>query len=261
MSRSALVTGAAQGIGAAIAMGLARKGFNIGLADLAFQEAQANKVIEQIKSKNSDVKCVFIPCDVSKREQVFNAVKETEAQLGSFDVIVSNAGVAPVKPILDYTELESLKIWSINVNGVLWGIQAASESFIRNKHPRGKIINACSIAGFNELSFLALYGASKFAVRSLTLTLAKELAKHNIRVNAFCPGIVDTPMWDQIDATICKETGLARGVPTKGYTDNIALGRMEKPEDIVGLVNFLAGEDSDYMTGQSIIVDGGMIAA
>ncbi len=144
------------------------------------------------------------------------------------------------------------------MHGVLWGIQAAGRKFKALKQ-KGKIINACSIAGHEGFALLGVYSATKFAVRALTQAAAKELASAGITVNAYCPGVVGTDMWVEIDKRMAEITGADVGATYKKYVEGIALGRAETPEDVAGLVAYLAGPDADYMTGQSPLIDGGIV--
>jgi meso-butanediol dehydrogenase/(S,S)-butanediol dehydrogenase/diacetyl reductase len=196
--------------------------------------------------------------DISQRDQVYAAIDHAEEALGGFDIIVNNAGIAQVQPLADVTPEEVDRIMRINVQGTLWGIQAAAKKFI-DRQQKGKIINACSIAGHDGFALLGVYSATKFAVRALTQTAAKEYASRGITVNAYCPGIVGTGMWEEIDRRFSDITGAPLGETYKKYVEGIALGRAETPEDVAGLVAYLAGPDSDYVTGQAILIDGGLV--
>ena len=253
-TRVALVTGAGQGIGAAIARRLAQDGFAVAVRDYNAQTAQ--QVADQIVSAGGNA--IALQADVAQREQVFGAVEEARQRLGGFDVIVNNAGVAPSTPIAEITEEVVDKVYNINVKGVIWGIQAAVQAFATEGHG-GKIINACSQAGHTGNPELAVYSSSKFAVRGLTQTAARDLAAAGITVNAFCPGIVKTPMWEAIDRQISAAAGQPEGYGTQEFAKRITLGRLSEPEDVAACVAFLAGPDSDYMTGQSLLIDGGMV--
>ena len=256
MSKVALVTGAGQGIGEAIALQLAKDGFDIAVADLEFQREKAEVVIAKISETGQ--KAIFVPLDVSDKDQVFQAVETTAAELGGFDVIVNNAGIAQVKPLLEATPEDVDKIFKINVNGVLYGIQAAATKF-EELGVKGKIISAASIAAVKGFPVLGIYSATKFAVRGLTQAAAQELAPKGITVNAYAPGIVLTPMWDQIDAELSKINGKPLGQNLKENIDGIALGRGETPQDVANIVSFFASEKSDYVTGQTLLVDGGIL--
>ncbi|MDA2891698.1 acetoin reductase [Mycolicibacterium sp. BiH015] len=255
----ALVTGAARGIGRGIALRLARDGADVALVDVrpeGLDEVAA--AIAGIGSKST----TFV-ADVSDRGQVFAAVEHAASALGGFDIMVNNAGIAMVGPIEDVTPAQVEKLWAININGVLWGIQAAVAKFktLKNKE-QGKIsriINASSIAGHDGFAMLGPYSASKFAVRALTQAAAKEHAVDGITVNAYCPGVVGTDMWVEIDKRFAELTGAAEGETYDKFVGGIALGRAETPDDVAGFVSYLAGPDADYMTGQSGLIDGGLV--
>ncbi|WP_237153877.1 acetoin reductase [Oryzibacter oryziterrae] len=250
----ALVTGAGQGIGRGIALRLAREGADVALVDI--KEDKLVAVAREIATIGR--KATVFMADVSLRDSVFAAVNHAERALGGFDIMVNNAGIAQVKPISDVTADELDQIMRINVGGVLWGIQAAARKFLERRQP-GKIINASSIAGHDGFALLGVYSATKFAVRALTQAAAREFAADGITVNAYCPGVVGTDMWVEIDKRMSLLTGAGIGETYKKYVGGIALGRAETPEDVAGLVAFLAGPDADYMTGQAPLIDGGLV--
>lgn len=254
--KTALVTGAAQGIGKSIALQLAKDGYQVAITDLPFQKEKALETVKLIEKIGSN--SIFIPTDSSKRDQVFQAVDTTFNKLGGFNTIINNAGIAQISPIVDIQPDELSKISDINIGGTIWGIQAAVKKFEELNQP-GKIINAGSIASHQGFGVLGLYSASKFAVRAITQAAAKELASRQITVNAYCPGIVLTPMWDLIDAKMGEYTGVPKGETLKKYIEGIALGRGEEPQDVANLVSFLASEKANYITGQSYLVDGGLV--
>ncbi|HEY1846601.1 MAG TPA: (S)-acetoin forming diacetyl reductase [Buttiauxella sp.] len=254
MKKVAFVTGAGQGIGKAIALRLANDGFAVAVAD--FNSTTAKEVAEQINRGGGSALDVTV--DVSSREQVFAAVEKARLALGDFNVLVNNAGVAPSTPIEEITPEIVDKVYDINVKGVIWGMQAAIKAFRAQGHG-GKIINACSQAGHTGNPELAVYSSSKFAVRGLTQTAARDLAPQGITVNAYCPGIVKTPMWEEIDRQVSEAAGKPVGYGTAEFAKRITLGRLSEPEDVAACVAYLAGPDSDYMTGQSLLIDGGMV--
>ncbi|KAB1662226.1 acetoin reductase [Pseudoclavibacter chungangensis] len=255
-TRVALVTGSGQGIGRGIALKLASDGFDIAVADLPFQEEKAAGVVKEIEALGR--KAFFTPVDVSDKTQIEAAVAATVDTLGGFDVIVNNAGIAQIKPFLDITEEDLDKIFKINVNSVVFGTQAAAKSFIE-RGVKGRIISAASIASIKGFPILGAYSASKFAVRGFTQVAAQELAPKGITVNAYAPGIVGTGMWDLIDKELSKINGKPVGQNLKENVDSIALGRIETPDDVAGVVSFFASENADYVTGQVLLVDGGML--
>ncbi len=208
-------------------------------------------------------KATTFVADVSDREQVFAAVEHAASALGGLDIMVNNAGIALVGPITDVTPAELKKLWAVNVDGVLWGIQAAVAQFKelgnKEKGKISKIINASSIAGHDGFAMLGPYSATKFAVRALTQAAAKEHAADGITVNAYCPGVVGTDMWVEIDKRFAELTGADEGETYEKFVGGIALGRAETPDDVAGFVSYLAGPDSDYMTGQAGLIDGGLV--
>ena len=257
--RVALVTGAARGIGRGIALRLARDGAAVALVDTRTDG------IENVAGEIAEIgsKATTFVADVSDREQVFAAVDHAAAALGGFDIMVNNAGIALVGPVGEVTPEEANRVWAINVNGVLWGIQAAVAKFKELDNQQegkiSKIINASSIAGHDGFGMLGVYSASKFAVRALTQAAAKEHAADGITVNAYCPGVVGTDMWVEIDKRFAELTGAAEGETYDKFVGGIALGRAETPEDVAGFVSYLAGTDADYMTGQAGLIDGGLV--
>jgi meso-butanediol dehydrogenase/(S,S)-butanediol dehydrogenase/diacetyl reductase len=249
----AMITGGGQGIGEAICKRLAKDGFAISVADI--NEENAGKVAESINQNGG--KAIAIWVDVADRESVFAAVEKTASELGGFNVIVNNAGVGPMTPIDTITPEQFDRVYRINVAGVLWGIQAASKKFKELGHG-GKIINATSQAGVVGNPGLALYSGTKFAIRGITQVAARDLAEQGITANAYAPGIVKTPMMFGIAHEVGQQAGESDEWGMQTFTKNIALGRLSEPEEVAAGVSFLAGPDSDCMTGQTLIVDGGM---
>lgn len=249
-----VVTGGGRGIGRGIALRLAADGHAVAINDVNKDGAEA--VAAEITEAGG--RAIAVPADVTDRAAVFAMVDRVAAELGSVDVMVANAGIAQVKPLLEVTPEDLQTIFSVNVFGVVYCLQAAAEKMIE-QGTGGKIINAASIAGHNGFDLLGHYSATKFAVRALTQAAAKELAKHRITVNAYCPGIVGTDMWDLIDEKLGAYLGTAKGEALANYSQLIALGRVQTPDDVAGFVSYLASKDSDYMTGQSVMIDGGIV--
>ncbi|MCV3325308.1 (S)-acetoin forming diacetyl reductase [Pediococcus pentosaceus] len=252
-TKVALVTGAGQGIGAAIATRLANDGFAVAVADMNTETA--NKVAEKINSNGG--RALPIVVNVAERDNVFEAVRTTIQKLGGLDMLVNNAGLGPTTPIDTITPEQFGKVYHVNVGGVLWGIQAATEAFKKLGHG-GKIINATSQAGVVGNPNLALYSGTKFAVRGITQVAARDLADFGITVNAYAPGIVRTPMMMDIAHEVGQNAGKDDEWGMQQFAKDITLKRLSEPEDVAAAVSFLAGPDSNYVTGQTIIVDGGM---
>jgi meso-butanediol dehydrogenase/(S,S)-butanediol dehydrogenase/diacetyl reductase len=216
----------------------------------------AQSVADKIEAAGG--RACMVEVNVSDRDSVFEAVKEAASRLGGLDVIINNAGVAPITPIEDITPEIYRRTFDINVGGVLWGIQAAVRTFKELGHG-GKIINACSQAGQVGNPELAVYSGSKFAVRGITQTAARDLASLGITVNAYCPGIVNTPMMQKVAKELADNAGETPEWGMEQFAKNITLKRVSEPSDVAACVAFLAGPDSDYMTGQAVIIDGGMV--
>ncbi len=209
------------------------------------------------KINSNGGRALSIVVNVAERDNVFEAVRTTIQELGGLDVLVNNAGLGPTTPIDTITPEQFDKVYHVNVGGVLWGIQAATEAFKKLGHG-GKIINATSQAGVVGKPNLALYSGTKFAVRGITQVAARDLADFGITVNAYAPGIVRTPMMMDIAHEVGQNAGKDDEWGMQQFAKDITLKRLSEPEDVAAAVSFLAGPDSNYVTGQTIIVDGGM---
>jgi meso-butanediol dehydrogenase/(S,S)-butanediol dehydrogenase/diacetyl reductase len=256
--RTALVTGGARGIGRGIALRLAADGLDVALADLPGMREQAEEVAKEVRALG--VRSTVIDVDVSDPADVDAMVAATAAELDRLDVMVANAGVAHVATLLDVTPEEFDSLMAVNLRGVFLCYTAAARQMIEQGHG-GKIIGAASIAAHKGFAMLGTYSASKWAVRGLTQAAAQEWAQHGITVNAYCPGIVGTKMWDYIDEKIAEAQGMKKGEAIAQFSQLITLGRVETPEDVAAYVSYLASKDSDYMTGQSVMIDGGVLFA
>lgn len=253
--RVAVITGGAAGLGKGIATRLAADGLAVVLSDIdADMLTAARKAFEAAGHAVETFQG-----DVSKREDQQALVAKAVEAFGRLDVFVNNAGIEQVKPLDEVGPDDLDRIFRINVHGVLYGMQAAAAQMRKQDDGIGKIINACSIAGHESYEMLGIYCATKHVVRSLTQTGAKEYARDGITVNAYCPGVAGTAMWDRIDEAMSHYLGTAPGEAFEKFAAGILLGRTQEPEDVANLVSFLASPDSDYITGQAIITDGGMV--
>lgn len=250
----AYVTGGGQGIGAAICKRLSQDGYAIAVADLNLENAES--VATEIN--NMGGKAVALKVNVADRDEVFKSIDKTVELLGDFNVIVNNAGVANRSPIEEITAKSFEFMFNINVAGVLWGMQAAALKMKELGHG-GRIISASSRAGIEANGGACLYGASKFAVRGLTQSFAKDLAPYDILVSCYAPGIVETPMMLDVAHKTAVEHNETDEWGMKQFVTGVAQGRAAKPEEIAAAVSFLAGPDSSIFVGQTLVVDGGMV--
>lgn len=253
--RVAVVTGAARGIGRSIAERLAQDGLHVAVADLESMRSELDEVARGIQQFG--VNSIAVTTDVTDPSQVSALVEQVADQLGPLRVFVANAGIARVNSLLE-TSLEELdESVRVNLYGTFNSYQAAARQMIAQE-TGGKIIGAASIAAYRAFEMLGSYSVTKWGVRGLTQAAAQEWAKHGITVNAYCPGIVGTAMWDQIDDKMTEEAGWEKGEALKKQSEQITLGRVEEPQDVASFVSYLASKDSDYMTGQSVLIDGGI---
>jgi meso-butanediol dehydrogenase/(S,S)-butanediol dehydrogenase/diacetyl reductase len=254
--RSIIVTGAASGIGAGIALDLARNGANVVIADINAEVAR--KVADDISLKTG-AGVIAVEVDVTKRETIQAAIARTVREFGRLDVMFNNAGIIESASYLEITEVGWKRLMDVNGLGVLMGTQEAAKQMIAQGRG-GKIINTASIGGKQGYPAFAHYCASKFAVVGLTQAAARAFAGHKITVNCFGPGVVHTALWDQLNREFV-EKGITKE-PDQAINDfsvDILLGRYALPKDVAGVTTFLASADSDYITGQTVMVDGGMV--
>ncbi|UOF90665.1 glucose 1-dehydrogenase [Fodinisporobacter ferrooxydans] len=249
----AVVTGGGQGIGRAISLRLARDGADVAVLDL--KEENAAAVAKEIRELGQ--KSMSLQVDVRDREAVRSVIDQVIAEFGKIDRLVNNAGVGIFNPIFEITEQELDLQFDVNVKGLFFALQAAAEHMV--KRGTGKIVNLASQAGRRGEDMALSYCMSKAAVISVTQSAALALAPHKINVNAVAPGVVDTPFWVEVDKKFAKLRGLPEGEPKRQAVAAIPLGRIEQPEDVANVVAFLCGPDSDYMTGQTVNVDGGNV--
>jgi meso-butanediol dehydrogenase/(S,S)-butanediol dehydrogenase/diacetyl reductase len=249
--KAIIVTGAGSGLGKAFAIALAREGATVGVLDLDREAASA------VAGEIGDDSALPLRADVSKRDEVVAAFGAFVGRTGRLDVLFNNAGFNKPLHLLDVTDENWHAIMDVNALGTLIGIQEGARRMIPGG---GKIINTSSIAGRQGYPSFAPYCASKFAVNALTQAAARGLAEHDITCNAFAPGVVDTPLWTRLDQDLL-DIGDSHepGQAMADFSAGILRGRPAQPDDIVGTALFLASSDSDYLTGQIIMVDGGMV--
>ncbi|KAF9459798.1 short chain oxidoreductase [Collybia nuda] len=247
----AIVTGAASGIGKAVALRLAGDGFDVALNDLESSKARLETLTQEITQKGR--RTTIVLGDVSKEADVKRMVDSTVQDLGSLDVMVANAGVAcKFVSFQDSTSEDWDRVFSINARGVFLCYKYAAQQMIKQGRG-GRIIGASSLAGKQGLSISASYCASKFAVRGLTQSAAKDLGPHKITVNAYAPGYINTPLLTAMG----EELGGAEAL-RQDRIKITPLGRLGEDEDIASIVSYLASKESHFITGQSISVNGGV---
>lgn len=240
---NALVTGASRGIGREIALELARQGANVAV-NYAGSEAKANETVAEIEKMGR--KAFAVRADVSNAEAVAEMVKETIAAFGSLDILVNNAGITRDNLLMRMKEEEWDAVINTNLKGVFLCTKAVTRQMMKQRS--GRIVNVASIVGVSGNPGQANYVAAKAGVIGLTKTTARELASRGINVNAVAPGFITTDMTNKLSEDIKAE--MLKQVP---------LARFGEPQDVARVVTFLASEDSSYMTGQTLHIDGGMV--
>jgi meso-butanediol dehydrogenase/(S,S)-butanediol dehydrogenase/diacetyl reductase len=256
--RVCIVTGAAQGIGRAIGEALLDEGAKVCFADINAEKAAEVADVNRSRLSGQAGNVTSHQVDVTCREQVRVMIAKTVETFGRLDVKFNNAGVNRPMNFMDVTEDNWNFIMGVNGLGCMIGMQEAARQMIA-QGDGGKIINTASIASRQGFDNVAPYCASKFAVVSLTQSGARDLAKHDITVTGFAPGVVATEMWEQVDQDLMAIGAADRpGQAMEEFSSDILKGRVATPHDITGTTTFLASRDSDYMTGQIVMIDGGM---
>jgi meso-butanediol dehydrogenase/(S,S)-butanediol dehydrogenase/diacetyl reductase len=250
----ALVTGAGQGIGRASALALARAGADLAVNDLHADAAE--RVAQEARALGR--KAVAVPADVTAVREIERMVASVADGLGRLDILVNNAGLIRPTPFGRVTERDWDETFAVNARGLFFCMQTAAPVMVRQG--AGAIVNVASIAGRGSASLSPPYAASKTAVISLTQQAARALARHGVRVNAVCPGIVDTDFnWRLDDLIGVRQQGLAAGEFMKQRAASVPLGRLADPDDVARVVVFLASAAGGYITGQAVTVDGGFL--
>ena len=247
--KSAIITGAARGIGQAFAKAYVKEGATVAIADVNFEGAE--KTALEIGAD-----AYAIRLDVTDQSSIDAAVKAVEEHSGGIDILINNAALFDLAPISEITRESYNRLFSINVAGTLFMLQAVAKSMIARKK-RGKIINMASQAGRRGEALVAVYCATKAAVISLTQSAGLDLIQYGINVNAIAPGVVDGEHWDGVDALFANYENRPPGEKKRLVGEAVPFGRMGTAEDLTGMVVFLASSEADYIVAQTYNVDGG----
>lgn len=245
----AIITGGARGIGAAFVRAYAIEGAMVAIADIDI--AAAKSLASEIGNQ-----ALAVPLDVRNSDSIQKVVDETVERFGKIDILVNNAGVFDMAPIDEITPEMYRRQFDVNVGGLIFMTQAVA-AVMKECGKGGVVINMSSQAGRRGEANVILYCATKAAVISITQSMALELIRYGIRVNAIAPGVVDTPMWDHVDALFAKYEGRPLGEKKTLVGNAVPLGRMGDPSDFTGPAVFLASDDSAYVVAQTLNVDGG----
>lgn len=245
--KTALITGGARGIGLAFVEAYLREGAKVAIADLTGAQEAAARLGDRT---------IGLTMDVTDQASIDAGVKAAADWGGGIDILLNNAAVFDLAPIVEITRESYDRIFAVNVAGTLFPLQAVARLMIAQGRG-GKIINMASQAGRRGEALVAVYCASKAAVISLTQSAGLDLIRHGINVNGIAPGVVDTPMWDQVDALFAKYEGKPLGQKKREVGAAVPYGRMGRPEDMTGAAVFLASAEADYIVAQTLNVDGG----
>ncbi|EIN11998.1 NAD(P)-binding protein [Punctularia strigosozonata HHB-11173 SS5] len=254
--RIALVTGAAQGIGRAVALRLADDGFDVAVNDMIPKATELEELQAEIEGKGRRA-CVVL-ADISDERGVQRMVDDAVATLGGLDVMVANAGITLLKGFMDTTVAEWDRLFDVNARGAMLCYQIAAKVMIKQGRG-GRIVGACSSAGKKAIPSFSAYSATKYAVRAITQTAAAELGKYGITVNAYAPGPISGHMMDSMILETASAVGADPDTIKKQLNGAAAVGHTGEPRDVANLVSFLASQESRFITGQTIVCDGGVI--
>ena len=255
--RSVVITGAGRGIGLAIARRFVEEGCRVMLTDI--NEGSSAEVITYAREVGTEA--VYLNADVTSKDQVEAMIQEAVNRLGWLDIMVNNAGIGEIAPMVEVSEDSYDRQMGVNAKGVFLCATAAARQMLK-QGGGGRIINNASGAGKmapGKAIPLGVYAMSKHAVIGLTKALGVELAGDNILVNCVCAGIVDTPMWDLIDREIAEREGVAEGSVKARAVASVPIGRIQKPEDVANMIVWLASNDASYVAGQALNCSGGLV--
>ena len=252
--RHALITGAGGGIGLAVTRAYLAEGARCTAVDLA---ANAPGELQAVLA-GAPQQLHYVSADVSDSDSIAQMVAAARSRFGTVDLLFNNAAIFDLAPLLESDEAMYRRLFDVNVKGMFFTMQAVLRQMVGDG-VKGSVINLASQAGRRGEALVSHYCASKAAVISYTQSAALAMAPDGIRVNAIAPGVVDTPMWGQVDALFARYEGLAPGEKKKAVGRAVPLGRMGVPDDLAGAAVFLAGPASAYITGQTLNVDGGNV--
>ncbi len=247
--KTALITGAARGIGLAFAKAYVREGARVAIADIDIERARRS-------AKQIGEAAMAVEMDVTQQDSIEQAVADTIDAFGRIDILINNAALLTAAPIVEIERAETQRVFDVNVSGTLFTLQAVARHMIE-RGGGGKVINMASQAGRRGEPLVAVYCATKAAVISMTQSAGLNLIQHGINVNAISPGVVDGEHWDDVDAFFAKFEGTAPGQKKQEVGDSVPYGRMGTAEDLTGMAVFLASDEADYIVGQTYNVDGG----
>ncbi|MEK1895930.1 MAG: L-iditol 2-dehydrogenase [Rhizobium sp.] len=247
--KSALITGSARGIGRTFAEAYIREGATVAIADINFERAEHTAI-------ELGASAYALKMDVTDQASINQAIAAVDAKTGGIDILVNNAALFDLAPIIGITRTSFDTLFAINVSGTLFTLQAAAKSMIA-RGKGGKIINMASQAGRRGEALVAVYCATKAAVISLTQSAGLDLIKYGINVNAIAPGVVDGEHWDGVDAKFAKYENRPLGEKKRLVGEAVPFGRMGTAEDLTGMAIFLASKEADYIVAQTYNVDGG----
>lgn len=244
--RTALITGGARGIGAAFARAFLREGAVVTVADLT----------DSVQGAAAAMGAHGVCLDVTRQDSIDAGLAEAIARMGHVDILVNNAGVYDLAPIAEITRESHDRLFAVNVAGTLFTMQAVARHMIA-RGQGGKIINMASQAGRRGEPLGAVYCATKAAVISLTQSAGLDLIRHGINVNAIAPGVIESDMWDHVDALFARAEGIPLGEKKRAVGQAVPFGRFGQPDEVAGMAVFLASSEADYVVAQCYGVDGG----
>ncbi len=253
-NKVAVITGGARGIGLAIAQRYLSEGASVVVADI--DRVAIDEAVATLQQQAPGEKVMGVELNVCVQASIDAMVEAVNKRFGGIDILVNNAAVFDMAPVLEVTEASFDKQFAVNTKGMFFTLQAVARSMVA-RGQGGKIINMASQAGRRGEALVSVYCASKAAVISLTQSSGLDLIKHRINVNGIAPGVVDTPMWEEVDALFARFENRPLGEKKRLVGEAVPFGRMGLPEDHTGAAVFLASQDSDYVVAQTLNVDGG----